>query len=167
MLEINLLRKQSDTQRSPILFLSILGGLILICAVLFTWQLLAAKGQLSDLEAKQASNQTLLDAQTTAVAGDSGTALPYSVELMDRLQALAPKGTDLISYTSPGTEPITVTLLVNSTNAAADYIQQVQDTGYVSRASLQSLTPQGADSFQGVFTISVDQAAWTSEVNGE
>ncbi|PAD36424.1 MULTISPECIES: hypothetical protein [Terribacillus] len=167
MLEINLLRKQSDTQRSPILFLSILGGLILICAVIFTWQLLAAKGQLSDLEAKQASNQTLLDAQTTVVAGNNGTALPYSVELMDKLQGLAPKGTDLISYTSPGTEPITVTLLVNSTDAAADYIQQVQDTSYVSRASLQSLTPQGADSFQAVFTITVDQAAWTSEVNGE
>ncbi|MFP7477929.1 hypothetical protein [Terribacillus saccharophilus] len=166
MLEINLLRKQSETQRSPILFLCILGGLILICAVLFTWQLLAAKGQLSDLEAKQASNQTLLDAQTTNLAGDSGTALPYSVELMDRLQSLAPKETDLISYTSPGTEPITVTLLVNSTDAAADYIQQVQDTGYVSRASLQSLTPQGADSFQAVFTITIDQAAWTSEVSG-
>ncbi|SDD15777.1 hypothetical protein SAMN05421663_107103 [Terribacillus halophilus] len=167
MLEINLLRKQSDTQRSPILFLSILGGLILICAVLFTWQLMTAKGELSDLQAKQASNQTLLDEQTAALAGNNGTALPYSVELMDRLQALAPKETDLVSYTSPGNEPITVTLLVNSTDTAADYIKQVQDTGYVSRASLQSLSPQGADSFQAVFTITVDQAAWTSEVNAE
>ncbi|MFS0561863.1 hypothetical protein AB1K91_14055 [Terribacillus sp. 179-K 1B1 HS] len=167
MLEINLLRKQSERQRSPILFLSILGGVFLICVVLFTWQLLTAKGELSDLEAKQASNQTLLDAQSAAGAGTSSTALPHPVELMDKLKGLAPKGTELISYSSPANEAITVALLVESTDAAADYIQQVQDTGFVTRASLQSLSPQGADSFQAVFTITVDQAAWASEVNAE
>ncbi|MCM3224346.1 hypothetical protein [Terribacillus saccharophilus] len=166
MLEINLLRKQSDAHRSPVIFLSILGGVFVICAVLFTWQLLSAKGQLADLEAKQASNQSLLDAKSTLAVGDSSTALPYAVELMDKLQSLAPEGTQLISYSSPANDAITVTLLVKNTDAAADYIQQVQDTGFASRVSLQSLSPQGADSFTAVFTITVDAAAW-SEVNAE
>ncbi|MFP7493490.1 hypothetical protein SFC66_06845 [Terribacillus saccharophilus] len=166
MLEINLLRKQTETHRSPILFFSILAVAFIICAVLFAWQLLSAKGQLADLETQQASNDTLLAAQQTD-AGDSSTAMPYAVELMDKLQGLAPKDTELISYSSPANEPITATLLVKSTDAAADYIQNVQDTGFVSRASLQSLTPQGADSFQAVFTITVDSGAWTSEVNAK
>ncbi|WP_077308370.1 hypothetical protein [Terribacillus halophilus] len=167
MLDINLLRNQSQEHRSPVLFLSILGAIILVCAVLFTWQLLSAKGQLQDLETQQAANQTELDAMTPDSSNNTGTAMPYAVELMDKLKGLAPEGTELISYNAPGIEPVTVTVLVENADSAADYIQAVQDTGFVSRASLQSMTPQGANSFQAVFIFTIDQAAWTSEVTAE
>jgi hypothetical protein len=167
MLDINLLRNQSQEHRSPVLFLSILGAVVFVCAAIFAWQLLAAKGQLQDLEAQQAANQIELDAMTTASSSNTGAAMPYPVELMDKLKGLAPEGTELISYSAPGTEPVTVTLLVENADIAADYIQAVQDAGFVSRASLESMTPQGANSFQAVFILTIDQAAWTSEVTAE
>ncbi|QXE00561.1 hypothetical protein [Terribacillus sp. DMT04] len=167
MLDINLLRNQSQEHRSPVLFLSILGAVVLVCAAIFAWQLLAAKGQLQDLEAQQAANQAELDARTTSASGSASMAMPYPVELMDRLHGLIPKGSELITYAGHGLEPITVTLLVENEEAAADYIQAARETGFVSRSSLQSITPQGANSFQAVFIFTIDQAAWTSEVTAE
>jgi type IV pilus assembly protein PilN len=181
LVEINLLPQKQRKRSTTIRIVLLLGVLLLVCTLLFMWQVKRFEKEISGLEANIASSQESINAlqeNVNAASTNSYVELSNAVEwsenhpiksvdVLRHLTSLLPERGFILNYAYTETGTITLTVQFDTKKEAAFYLKWLNDSEWIKEVKLSNLSSsQIGESQVGTADTQIDEESYLPRYTG-